>query len=368
VANKRDYYEVLGVERDAPDAEVKKSYRKLAVQFHPDRNPDNPEAEAKFKEAAEAYAVLSDPEKRARYDRFGHEGMSGAGGFSGFDPSVFGDFSDILGDLFGFGGGGRRRRSRGIPGGDLRYDLELTFEEAAFGVEKELEYPRQEACEACDGSGARDGRLTTCNTCEGHGQVRYAQGFFSVARTCPQCQGMGEMANEPCRICDGLARKERMRTLKVTIPAGVDNGLQLRLRGEGEHGVRSGPPGDLGVVLHVKPHERFERDGAHVHERLELSYPQLVLGASFEISTLHGKEMGKIPGGTKPGHEIRLRGQGIERLDGHGRGDHVVHIDLRVPKPKELSEDHVELLRGLSELEGGKVHAGFMDKVKHLFG
>lgn len=373
--SKRDYYEVLGIDRGADEDAVKKAYRKMAVRYHPDRNPDDPEAEENFKEAAEAYSVLSDPEKRARYDRFGHEGLGGGGGgFSGFDASTFGDFADILGDLFGMGFGGRRRRGGfgGVPGADLRYDLDISFEDAAFGCEKELEYPRLEGCDACGATGSRDGKLQTCSACGGQGQVRYSQGFFTVARPCPQCRGQGQTVKDPCKTCHGEGRKSRMRKMKVTIPAGVDTGMQLRLRGEGEHGMRGGPPGDLGVALTVLPHERFERADADVHERVEVSYPQLVLGTTLDIKTLHDEETVKVPAGTQPGHEIRLRGQGIPRLDRGGRsahrGDHILHVHLRVPQPKELGEKQVELLRQMAELEGAEIHEGFMEKMKQLFG
>lgn len=366
MATKRDYYEVLGVERNAAAAEIKTAYRKLAVKFHPDRNPGDSEAEEKFKESAEAYAVLSDPEKRARYDRFGHQAEQP--GFSGFDPSIFGDFSDILGDFFGFGGG-RRRTSRGIPGADLRYDLNLTFEEAAFGREVEIRVPRLETCVTCSGSGSRTGSLSTCTTCAGQGRVRYTQGFFSVARPCPDCGGEGNVVTDPCGKCNGDGRVEQERDLQVTIPPGVDTGIRLRLRGEGEHGRRGGPSGDLDVLIQVEPHERFERHGTDVHEQIELSYSQLVLGTSIKVETLHDEETVRVPSGTSPGHEFRLRNKGIVDLNSHHRGDHIVHVALRVPKPKDLEEDHLELLRKLAKLEGDEVaEGGVLGRVKNLFG
>jgi len=370
MAEKRDYYEVLGVPRDADDKTIKSAYRKLAVKYHPDRTQNDPHAEEKFKEAAEAYAVLSDPQKRGRYDRFGH--AAEGGGFSGFDPSVFGDFSDILGDLFGFGGfgggfGGGRRAHRGTPGADLRYDLTLGFEEAAFGREVEVRIPRLESCEVCNGTGAKSGELQSCSTCGGMGRVRYTQGFFSVARTCPACGGEGQTAKDPCSACRGDGRQEVERDLKVQVPPGVDDGIRLRLRGEGEHGRRGGPPGDLDVVVHVEPHERFERRGADVYEERKLSFPQLVLGTHVEVETLHGEDKLRVPAGTEPGHEFRLRGQGIPRLGADGRGDHVVRVQLHVPRAKELDEERVELLRKLAELEGVEVHSGMMEKVKSFF-
>ena len=365
MTTKRDYYEVLGVSRDASAADIKSAYRKLAVNYHPDRNPGDQAAEEKFKEAAEAYAVLSEPDKRTRYDRFGHR-MDG--GLGGVDPSIFGDFSDILGDLFGFGrrrGGGRR----GTPGADLRYELSLKFEEAAFGKEVEIRVPRLETCDACSGSGAKSGELQTCGTCGGQGQVRFSQGFFSVAQTCPQCRGEGQLVKDPCRTCRGEGRVEKERNLEVKIPPGVDNGIRLRLRGEGEHGRRGGPPGDLDVVIRVRPHERFERRNADVYEIVELEYTQLVLGTTLDVETLHGREKVEVPSGTTPAQEFRLRGKGIARLDSAGRGDHVVLAALRVPRAKDLSSEQVGLLQKLAELEGAKVHEhqGVIDKVKSLF-
>ncbi len=365
MASKRDYYEILGVPRDASAPDIKSAYRKLAVRYHPDRNQGDSEAEEKFKESAEAYAVLSDAEKRARYDRFGHQAEQP--GFSGFDPSIFSDFSDVLGDFFGFGTG-RRRTSRGAPGADLRYDLKLAFEDAAFGREVEIRIPRLETCETCEGTGSSSGQLAPCSTCGGQGRVRYTQGFFSVARPCPDCAGEGRIVTDPCSACHGKGRTEKERNLKVTIPPGVDTGIRLRLRGEGEHGRRGGPPGDLDVLIHVEPHERFERHGADVHERIELRYSQLVLGTTVKVETLHDEETIKVPAGTSPGHEFRLRGKGIQDLNSHHRGDHIAHVALQVPRPKDLDEEHLALLRKLAELEGVEVRdGGVLGKVKNLF-
>lgn len=372
MSQKRDYYEVLGVERNASEGEIKSAYRKLAVKYHPDRNADNPEAEDRFKEASEAYSILSDADKRARYDRFGHQG--GAQGFSDFDPSAFGDFSDILGDLFGFGGGRRRGAgggSQGIPGADLRYDLTISFEEAAFGAEKSIQFSRAEGCEQCDATGSADGKLRTCPTCGGSGRVRISQGFFSVARTCPECQGAGQKVTNPCSSCRGQGRVPAEKEMTVSIPAGVDNGMRLRLRGEGEPGLRGGPAGDLDVLIHVQEHDRLQRDGADVHEILDLTYAQMVLGTTTETETLHGAEKVKVAAGTQPGHEIRLRHKGMPHLGSERRGDHVVHLRLRVPRPKDLDGDRLALLHKLAELEGSEVQhdsKGVFEKMKSLFG
>jgi molecular chaperone DnaJ len=371
---KRDFYEVLGVAKTASATEIKAAYRKLAVQYHPDRNQGSAEAEEKFKEAAEAYAVLSDTDKRARYDRFGHQGVSGAGA-GGFDPTIFADFSDILGDLFGFGGGdpfGRRRGGGTGPtrGADLRYDLTLTFEEAAFGTDTMLRIPRLETCPKCTGSGsASNAAPTPCTACGGRGQVRYSQGFFTVARTCPQCNGEGKIVADPCKECKGQGLVERERSTSVKIPAGVDTGQRLRLAGEGEHGRRGGPAGDLYVVIQVQPHERFHREGSTVLTRVPISYPQAVLGASLSVETIHGTATLEVPAGTQNGKDFRLRGQGIPRLDGHGKGDHVAVVELEVPDPRDLSEEEIEHLRKLAELSGKPVREerGIVDRVKNLF-
>lgn len=373
MAQKRDYYEVLGVPRDADGSAIKSAYRKLAVKFHPDRNPGDAEAEERFKEAAEAYAVLSDGEKRARYDRFGHGGLRGGAGSpftGGFDPTVFGDFADILGDLFGFGfgGAGRRGGRAATRGADLRYDLEVSFEEAAFGVEKTLKIPRLERCEDCGGSGsAGDSAPARCELCGGRGQVRYNQGFLTVARTCPKCQGQGTVIQDPCQACGGNGLVERERKIDVKIPAGVDTGARLRLQGEGEHGRFGGPPGDLYVVTRVAPHETFRREGPHVLSEVEVGYPQAVLGASLEVETLHGTETVEVPPGTEPGQQFRLRGQGIPRLDGRGRGDHVAFAKLAIPRPGDLTEEQVELLRQLAEVQGKPVREGVLERMKKMF-
>ena len=373
MATRRDFYEVLGVERAAGEREVKAAYRKLAVRWHPDKNPGDQEAEERFKEAAEAYAVLSDGEKRARYDRFGHQGVAAGGG--GFDPTIFADFSDILGDLFGFGDAFGRRRGGGpagsARGADLRYDLTLAFEEAAFGVEKTLRVPRLESCETCGGTGSAGGTAPAlCNACGGRGQVRYTQGFFTVARTCPQCRGEGRVIADPCAGCRGEGRVERERALTVKIPAGVDTGARLRLAAEGEHGRHGGATGDLYVFLQVRAHARLKRDGSTVFGRVAVAYPQVVLGASVEVETVHGTATLDVPPGTPHGKEFRLRGEGIQRLDGAGRGDHVVMVEVDVPHPRELSEEETELLRRLAEVSDKPVREErkVFDRVKNLFG
>ncbi len=373
MAAKRDYYEVLGVGRDASAREVKSAYRKLAVKFHPDRNQGDKEAEAKFKEASQAYAVLSDSDKRARYDRFGHQGLGS--GVGGFDPDVFGDFSDILGDFFGFGFGdlfgGRRSRGAGRPGSDLRYQLHLSLEEAAFGLEKTLDIPRLETCGACSGSASAGGaQPATCQACAGRGQVRFTQGFFTVARACPQCAGEGQVINDPCTECRGQGRVEARRAIEVKIPAGVDTGTRLRLSGEGEHGRRGGRTGDLYVDIVVDPHADFHREGPHVLSELDLTYAQAVLGTTVEVPTLHGEKSLTIPPGTAAGARFELSQQGIERLNGRGRGDHVVQVNLKVPHPKELSEEQLDQLRALAELEGSEVRGDkrVLERVRDLFG
>ena len=370
--SKRDYYEVLGVGSSAVRSEIKAAYRRLAVKYHPDRNGGDKTAEERFKEAAQAYAVLSDDQKRAAYDRFGHQGGMG-GGFSGFDPEIFGDFSDILGDFFGLGDlfGARRRRSGSQPGADLRYELELTLEEAAFGVERQLEIPRLEVCDDCSGTGSADQvPPSSCRACGGRGQVRMSQGFLTVARTCPQCGGEGSVVLDPCRTCGGHGRSKQVRSIQVKIPPGVDAGTRLRLAGEGEHGRRGGRTGDLFVDIAVARHNRFQREGPHTYGEITVSYPQAVLGTVVEVETLHGATELKIPAGTEHGRSFRLRDHGIERLDRRGRGDHMVVVQVAVPHPRDLSEEELVQLRRLADLHGDAVleERKVIDRVKDLFG
>lgn len=364
----RDYYEILGLERTSTRQDVKSAYRKLAVRFHPDRNPGDKQAEAQFKSAAEAYAVLSDPEKRERYDRFGHRGVAG-GDFGGFDPNTFGDFADILGDFFGFGG--RHSRRTGQPGSDLRYELAISLEEAAFGVDKTLRIPRLETCDSCGGDGSAEGAsASSCSSCGGSGQVQFSQGFFTVARPCPRCRGEGRVITDPCKNCEGQGRRERERKIEVTIPAGVDDGSRLRLRNEGEHGRRGGPTGDLYIDIRVEEHELFQRQGAHTLARVEIAYSQAVLGTTVEVPTLHGAVTLDVPPGTHHGSEFRLQGKGVPRLNDRGHGDHLVYAVIDVPDPRDLEEEHLELLRQLAEKEGKVVRDDkrVLDRVRDLFG
>lgn len=346
MAGKRDYYEVLGVGRNAAPEEVKAAYRALAVKYHPDRNPGNPDAEEKFKEAAEAYAVLSDPDKRAHYDRFGHAGI-GEQPFTGFDASVFGDFADILGNLFGFEGFfGGRRSSGPSRGADLRVGVTLEFEEMARGVERTLTIPREEQCEKCGGTGQADGaQPETCRTCGGRGQVRFSQGFFTMLRACPHCGGTGRVISNPCAGCGGAGRVRQRRQVTVKVPAGVEDGTRLRLVGQGEAGLQGGPPGDLYVVVGVKPHPSFVRDGADLHVEQEVSAFSAALGTEVEVPTLNGRQTARVPGGSQPGDTVVLRGKGLPRLRRSGSGDLVVH--LKVVVPKKLSAKQRELLEEL---------------------
>lgn len=370
---KRDYYEVLGVDRDADDGTVKSAYRKLALKYHPDRNPGNHEAEEKFKEAAEAYSVLSDSQKRAAYDRFGHQGVSGAGA-QGFDPSVFQDFSDILGDFFGFGdifggAGGGRRRNRAQRGEDIRYDLEIDFENAMRGLTADIQVPRLEQCGRCSGKGAEpeDG-LVTCPMCHGRGEVLYQQSFLSVRRTCNQCGGRGQIIRRPCKDCrgDGYIRTERK--LKITIPPGVDNGTRLRLQGEGQHGVNGGPPGDLYVVLRVREHPVFMREEDDLHCKVPVNVAQAALGTDIDVLTFDGLQTVKVPEGTQSGTRLRMKGLGVPHLNGHGRGDLYVHIEVKIPS--KLSREQRKLFEQLQEMlpvENEPETKGLFEKVKDYF-
>ncbi len=372
---KMDYYEVLQVERTATDTELKAAYRKLAMQYHPDRNPNNPDAEEKFKACSEAYQVLSDPDKRAAYDRFGHAGVGAAGAagnpFAG-GPFAQGDIGDIFGDLFGemFNMGTRGgRASRAQRGRDIKFDLRLEFEEAVFGIEREITIRRAEACSDCSGTGSEGGRQPeTCQQCGGRGQIRTQQGFFSVARTCPVCSGTGSVVRHPCKTCRGDGRVGREHKILVKVPAGVENETRIRYGGEGDAGKWGGPSGDLYVVLEVRPHKFFERDGDDLHCVMPISFPQAALGTELEIETLHGPETLKVPEGTQSGKEFRLRGKGVPHLNAHGRGDLI--IEVRVQTPGKLTKQQKELMRQLSEsmkVDNVPQSRGIFDKVKEMF-
>ena len=363
---KRDYYEILGVAKTASDAEIKKAYRALAIQHHPDKNPDDPHAEEKFKEAAEAYAVLSDADKRASYDRFGHQ--AGAQG-AGFDPG-FSNIEDIF-DMFGFGdmfGQRQTRRTTVQRGSDLRYDLEISLEEAATGKDEKLRIPRLEKCDECNGSGAEKGTAAeTCITCAGSGQTRYQQGFFSVMRTCPNCSGQGRIIKSPCKSCRGQGRVEKEKTIEIKIPAGVETGSRLRVSGEGEGGVNGGPAGDLFVVLHVAEHERFERQGSNLYSAVPITFGQAALGAEIKVQTLDGEEELKIPAGTQTGTVFRIKSQGMPALGGRGRGDLFVAVTLITPKT--LTKEQRKLFEQLAEIEDADfTDESFLDKVRNIFG
>jgi molecular chaperone DnaJ len=373
--SKRDYYEILEVTRTATDQEIKSSYRRLALKYHPDRNQGDKAAEEQFKLAAEAYAILSDSDKRSRYDRFGHAGVGG--GAQGFDPSQFSGFEDIfggLGDIFGFGG---NRRAGPQRGADLRYDLEIKFEQAAKGVETNIQIPRHESCETCKGNGAAAGTTpATCPQCRGTGQLRYQQGFFTVARTCGQCRGNGKVITKPCAACHGAGTVEQTRKLTVKIPAGIATGQRLRLSGEGEAGTLGGPPGDLYVVIFVREHEFFQRDGNDLHCSVPLPFTTLALGADIKVPGIEGEHVVKIPESTQTGSTFRLRGKGMPDVSGRGHGDLLVTI--QAVTPKKLTKEQKKLLEQLAAtLPETKVkpaardeedERGIFDKVKDIFG
>jgi molecular chaperone DnaJ len=378
--SKRDYYEVLGIEREASDQQIKSAYRKLALKYHPDRNPGNKQAEEHFKEAAEAYAVLADSQKRSLYDRFGHAGISGAGAGGGFDPTIFADFSDIfagLGDAFGFGDifGSRRRKGGPQRGADLRYDLEITFEESARGTETTIQIPREETCEPCKGSGAAPGTTAeTCSQCRGSGQLRFQQGFLTVARPCPNCRGTGKTIAKPCQTCRGAGRVARERALTVKIPAGIATGQRLRLYNEGEHGSAGGPSGDLYVVVHVQEHPFFHREGDDLYCEMPMQFPTVALGGTVKVPTLDGHEDLHVPAGTQPGARFKLRGKGMPNVSGRGHGD--LHVIARIAVPKKLSKEQRQLVEELGRTMPEKDAAEaaesaekpFFERVKDIFG
>jgi molecular chaperone DnaJ len=382
---KRDYYELLGVSKDATTDDLKKAYRKLAVQYHPDKNPGDKAAEEKFKELSEAYEVLSDPQKKQRYDQFGHAGVNGGpgGGAGGFDFNGFGgagagNFNDIFGDIFGdlFGAsagrrGGGRRRSSGQPGADIKTNLDITFEEAAFGCEKTITINKKVGCETCHGSGAKPGtKAETCKQCQGRGEVAYQQGFFAISQPCPSCRGAGETIPSPCTTCSGTGQTKKRSQIAVKIPAGIDTGQRLKLSDEGEAGSRGGPPGDLYVVINVLAHSVFERNEADVICEIPITFAQAALGSEIEVPTLEGKVALTIPAGTQSHKVFRLRNKGIARLGSHGRGDQLVKVIVEIPS--KLTTEQKDLLKQFSEISGSDhshpKHSDFFQKVKNLFG
>ena len=367
--SKADYYEVLGVSRDVSEAELKTAYRKLAMKYHPDRNPGDAKAEERFKEASEAYGVLSDADKRAAYDRYGH--ASTGAGFGGGPFAETADIGDIFGDLFGemFGGGGQRRGSRVQRGEDLRFDVTIEFEEAVFGKDTEVKVRRRESCATCRGAGTTSGRgPAICAQCQGRGQVRYQQGFFSVARTCAACGGAGTIITDPCATCRGETRVVREFKMNVKVPAGVEDGTRIRYSGEGEAGRFGGPRGDLYVVLTVKPHDFFERDGHDLHCVVPISFPQAALGAEIEIPGLDGEVTVRVPEGTQSGKEFHVRGKGVPHLNESGRGDLIVQVLIQTPK--KLTRTQRELVRQLQEslaVENKPTSRNMLSKMKDLF-
>ena len=378
--SKRDYYEVLGIGREANEQQIKSAYRKLALKHHPDRNPGDKKAEEAFKEAAEAYAIISDPEKRTLYDRYGHAGVSGAAA-GGFDPNAFAGFEDIfgnLGDLFGFGDmfGGRRRRGGPQRGSDLRYDLEISFEESYTGTETPIQIPREETCETCTGTGAAPGTSPeVCAQCRGTGQQRFQQGFLTVARPCPTCRGTGRTISKPCQACRGAGRVGRERKITAKIPAGIATGQRLRIYGEGEHGTAGGPAGDLYVVVHVQEHPFFQREGDDLYCEMPIPFPTLALGGEITVPTLAGEEEIKVSAGTQAGTRFKLRGKGMPNVSGRGHGD--LYAIAKVAVPKKLTKEQKHLLEELAKtmpaetIETGASENGdkpFFEKVKDIFG
>jgi molecular chaperone DnaJ len=375
LANKRDFYEILGIAKNATDDEIKKAYRKMAMKYHPDRNPDSKDAEANFKEAKEAYEMLSDPQKKAAYDQYGHAGVDpNMGGFGGAGAQGFGDaFGDIFGDIFGNArGGGGRSGPQVYRGSDLRYSMEISLEDAAKGHETQIRVPGWNNCEVCTGSGAEPGtKVETCSTCGGQGQVRVSQGFFSMQQTCPKCRGQGQFIPKPCKKCSGEGKIKQQKTLEVKIPAGIEDGMRIRLSGHGEPGVNQGPPGDLYVEVHIKPHSVFERDGDDLHFQMPISFATACLGGTVEVPTLAGKASFDVAEGTQTGRTFRLRGKGIKGIRSTIPGDLYVHV--QVETPIKLNDQQRQLIRDFDaslksdSFKHNPQEKGWFDRVKQFF-
>ena len=375
MANKRDFYEILGIAKNATDDEIKKAYRKMAMKYHPDRNPDSKDAEANFKEAKEAYEMLSDPQKKAAYDQYGHAGVDpNMGGFGGAGAQGFGDaFGDIFGDIFGNArGGGGRSGPQVYRGSDLRYSMEISLEEAAKGHETQIRVPGWNNCEVCTGSGAEPGtKVETCSTCGGQGQVRVSQGFFSMQQTCPKCRGQGQFIPKPCKKCSGEGKIKQQKTLEVKIPAGIEDGMRIRLSGHGEPGVNQGPPGDLYVEVHIKAHSVFERDGDDLHFQMPISFATACLGGTVEVPTLAGKASFDVAEGTQTGRTFRLRGKGIKGIRSTIPGDLYVHVQIETPI--KLNEQQRQLIRDFDgslksdSFKHNPQEKGWFDRVKQFF-
>jgi len=374
---KRDYYEVLEVSRNCTCEEIKKAYRKKALQYHPDKNPGDKEAEEKFKEAAEAYSVLMDSEKRSIYDRYGHQGLRGEGfsGFSGFNSSIFQDFEDILGSFFNFGGFGdvfgRSRTNRRYPrkGRDLAVEVKISLKEAASGVDKNINISRSETCPICHGSGTKPGtQKKDCPTCHGRGKVKHQQGFFSLIQTCPQCGGSGTMITDPCEECKGTGTIKKKKKVDFKIPAGVQDGMKLRIQGEGEPGEQGAPRGDLFILIRVKKHKIFQREGSNLYCEIKISFPKAALGTKVKVPTLEGDEVIDIPRGTQPGKVMKVKGKGIRNLNNHRKGD--LYIKVKVKTPKNLNKKQKQILKEFAESTGEKldsVENNVVDKIKNIF-
>ncbi len=375
MANKRDFYEILGIAKNATDDEIKKAYRKMAMKYHPDRNPDSKDAEANFKEAKEAYEMLSDPQKKAAYDQYGHAGVDpNMGGFGGAGAQGFGDaFGDIFGDIFGNARGGNSRSGPQVyRGSDLRYSMEISLEEAAKGHETQIRVPGWNNCEVCTGSGAEPGtKVETCSTCGGQGQVRVSQGFFSMQQTCPKCRGQGQFIPKPCKKCSGEGKIKQQKTLEVKIPAGIEDGMRIRLTGHGEPGVNQGPPGDLYVEVHIKAHSVFERDGDDLHFQMPISFATACLGGTVEVPTLAGKASFDVAEGTQTGRTFRLRGKGIKGIRSTIPGDLYVHVQIETPI--KLNDQQRQLIRDFDgslksdSFKHNPQEKGWFDRVKQFF-